>query len=187
MQKYLEKVDSFIDFIISKIPPHIRDILKKAGLAILAIVFLLALTYGIRMGVRDAIPAGIQLSGSTKDLFYLQELREANEKKQRLFEDVEVDPMSFPSRQTNFATMGKDTSDRLLGEKEEFLRDPDFLRPKSKGPVFVEEDIFTPRRFAQEQHEIREETSELLAPNKKSSLGHKSALSSQDRKMDFLE
>lgn len=186
MKEFLKKIDGFLELIISKIPPHIRDLLKKAGLALLAILFLLAVSYGIQLGFRDAIPSGMQLSGSTRELFYLDELKKANEQKQPLFEDVEVDPMVFPSRKTPFATMGKDTQDRLLGEKEEFLKDPDFLRPRQKGPMALEEDIFSPQRLPKDLGELKETEGELLPlkPRVAEAVGQNSE---KPKRLNFLE
>ncbi len=172
MNRFIRKVDELIEKLIEKIPGHIRDIIRKASYALLGIILLFAVTIGIRLGVKDAQPAGMQLSGSSRDLLYLQELREENQKRSQLFEDVETDPLQFPSRQKEaalpFAELGRDTGDRLLGERDALLENPDFLRPKEKGPAALEDEIFTPRLTPTDTREIKEsETESLLPPREK--------------------
>lgn len=139
-----------IDRLIERIPPHIRDIIQKASLAFAALVALLVIIAGMNKGLRDAKPAGFRLVEKNRDLFYLQEMREEYAKKRRLVEDVEVDPLQFPSRQkaaddTKFAAMGRDTMGHLMGEKEEMLKHEDVMRPKEKSPGYLGDSYQIPR------------------------------------------
>jgi hypothetical protein len=139
-----------IDKLIERIPPHIRDIIQKASIAFAALIALLVIISGINKGLREAQPAGYRLVERNRDLFYLQEMREEYAKKRQLVEDVEVDPMQFPSRQqaaddTRFVTMGRETMGHLMGEKDEMLRSEDALRPKEKSPGYLGDSYTIPR------------------------------------------
>ncbi|MBN8221497.1 MAG: hypothetical protein J0L53_11275 [Spirochaetes bacterium] len=139
-----------IDRAIERIPPHIRDIIQKASLAFAALCALLAIIAGINKGLQDAKPVGFKLVERNRDIFYLQEMREEYAKKRKLVEDVEVDPLDFPSRQkaqdeTKFAAMGRDTMGHLMGEKEEMLKHEDVLRPKEKSPGYLGDSYQIPR------------------------------------------
>lgn len=139
-----------IDRLIERIPPHIRDIIQKASLAFAALIALLVIISGINKGLREAKPAGYKLVERNRDLFYLQEMREEYAKKRKLVEDVEVDPLQFPSRQqaadeTKFAAMGRDTMGHLMGEKEEMLKHEDVMRPKEKSPGYLGDSYTVPR------------------------------------------
>lgn len=139
-----------IDKLIERIPPHIRDIMQKASIAFAALIALLVIISGINKGLRDAKPAGYKLVERNRDLFYLQEMREEYAKKRQLVEDVEVDPLQFPSRQqaaedTRFVTMGRETMGHLMGEKDEMLKAEDALRPKEKSPGYLGDSYTIPR------------------------------------------
>ena len=139
-----------IDRAIEKIPPHIRDIIQKASLAFAALCALLAIIAGINKGLADAKPVGFKAVQSNRDIFYLQEMREEYAKKRRLVEDVEVDPLDFPSRQkvadnTNFVPMGRDTMGHLMGEKDDMLKHEDVMRPKEKSPGYLGDSYQIPR------------------------------------------
>lgn len=150
LRRILSSIIPGIDRLIEKIPPHIRDIIQKASLAFAALVALLVIIAGINKGLRDAKPAGFKLAERNRDLFYLQEMREEYAKKRKLVEDVEVDPLQFPSRQkvedaTKFAAMGRDTMGHLMGEKDEMLKHDDALRPKEKSPGYLGDSYQIPR------------------------------------------
>lgn len=139
-----------IDRLIEKIPPHIRDIILKASLAFGALIALFVIIAGINKGLSDAKPAGFKLIENNRDLFYLQEMREEYAKKRKLVEDIEVDPLQFPSRQkaadeTEFKPMGRDTMGHLRGEKNEMLQHDDLLRPKDKSPGYLGDSYQIPR------------------------------------------
>ncbi len=139
-----------IDGLIGRIPPHIRDIIQKASLAFAALVALLVIIAGINKGLSDAKPKGFKLVEHNRDLFYLQEMREEYARKRKLVEDVEVDPLQFPSRQkaaddTKFAAMGRDTMGHLMGEKEDMLKHEDVMRPKEKSPGYLGDSYQIPR------------------------------------------
>ncbi|GAB4441068.1 MAG: hypothetical protein OHK0011_23530 [Turneriella sp.] len=139
-----------IDKLIERIPPHIRDIIQKASIAFAALIALLVIISGINKGLREAQPAGYKLVERNRDLFYLQEMREEYAKKRQLVEDVEVDPLQFPSRQqaaddTRFVTMGRETMGHLMGEKDEMLKSDDALRPKEKSPGYLGDSYPVPR------------------------------------------
>lgn len=139
-----------IDKLIERIPPHIRDIIQKASIAFAALIALLVIISGINKGLREAQPAGYRLIERNRDLFYLQEMREEYAKKRQLVEDVEVDPLQFPSRQqaaddTRFVTMGRETMGHLMGEKDEMLKAEDPLRPKEKSPGYLGDSYTIPR------------------------------------------
>lgn len=139
-----------LDKLIERIPPHIRDIIQKASIAFAALIALLVIISGINKGLREAKPAGYKLVERNRDLFYLQEMREEYAKKRQLVEDVEVDPLQFPSRQqaaddTQFVNMGRDTMGHLMGEKEEMLKTEDALRPREKSPGYLGDSSAIPR------------------------------------------
>lgn len=139
-----------IDRAIERIPPHIRDIIQKASLAFAALCALLVIIAGVNKGLQDAKPVGFKVVERNRDIFYLQEMREEYAKKRKLVEDVEVDPLDFPSRQkaeenTNFVPMGRDTMGHLMGEKEEMLKHEDAMRPKEKSPGYLGDSYQIPR------------------------------------------
>lgn len=150
LRRILGNIIPGIDRLIERIPPHIRDIIQKASLAFAALVALLVIIAGINKGLSDAKPKGFKLVEHNRDLFYLQEMREEYAKKRKLVEDVEVDPLQFPSRQkaaddTKFAAMGRDTMGHLMGEKEEMLKHEDVMRPKEKSPGYLGDSYQIPR------------------------------------------
>lgn len=150
LRRLLGNLAPSIDRMIERIPPHIRDIIQKASLAFAALLALIVIISGVNKGLREAQPTGVRLVERSRDLFYLQEMREEYAKKRKLVEDVEVDPLEFPSRQkpadeTQFAPMGRDTMGHLMGEKEEMLKQEDALRPKEKSPGYLGDSALVPR------------------------------------------
>lgn len=150
LRRILGNIIPTIDRLIERIPPHIRDIIQKAALAFAALIALLVIIAGINKGLRDAKPQGFKLVEHNRDLFYLQEMREEYAKKRKLVEDVDVDPLDFPSRQkvqeeTKFQAMGRDTMGHLMGEKEELLKHEDVMRPKEKSPGYLGDSYQVPR------------------------------------------
>jgi hypothetical protein len=150
LRRLLGNLVPSIDRLIEQIPPHIRDIIQKASLAFAALLALIVIIAGVNRGLKDAKPAGVRLVERSRDLFYLQEMREEYAKKRKLVEDVEVDPLEFPSRQTaadetKFAAMGRDTMGHLMGEKDEMLKHEDALRPKEKTPGYLGDGAVIPR------------------------------------------
>lgn len=130
--------------LIEKIPAHIRDIIQKGSLAALAFLGLVAIIVGIQMGFSDAKPSGMQLAGSDRDLFYMEQLRIENRKKLKLIEDIEVDPMIFPSnRDANFNQLGKDTYGHFIGEKDSFNlnNNEDKIRMNTKSPGLLDDEV----------------------------------------------
>ncbi len=168
LRRLLGNLAPSIDRLIEQIPPHIRDIIQKASLAFGALLALIVIVAGVNKGLREAKPAGVRLVERSRDLFYLQEMREEYAKKRKLVEDVEVDPLEFPSRQkaadeTQFAAMGRDTMGHLMGEKEEMLKHEDALRPKEKSPGYLGDGAVIPR-LTPDKKTIEEDT--LLSPDK---------------------
>lgn len=154
-----------IDRLIERIPPHIRDIIQKAALAFAALIALLVIIAGINRGLRDAKPQGFKLVEHNRDLFYLQEMREEYAKKRKLVEDVDVDPLDFPSRQkvqddTKYQAMGRDTMGHLMGEKEEMLKHEDVMRPREKSPGYLGDSYQIPR-LAPDKKAIEDEEAHL--------------------------
>ncbi|AFM13687.1 hypothetical protein [Turneriella parva] len=150
LRRLLGNLAPSIDRMIERIPPHIRDIIQKASLAFAALLALIVIISGVNKGLREAQPTGVRLVERSRDLFYLQEMREEYAKKRKLVEDVEVDPLEFPSRQkaadeTQFTPMGRDTMGHLMGEKEEMLKHEDALRPKEKSPGYLGDSALVPR------------------------------------------
>jgi hypothetical protein len=130
MNKYLQQIDK----LILKIPVQIRDLIVKVFFMILAIAALIAIIYGIRKGIENAEPGGAKLFQKNEDFFYLEKIREENRKKNKIIEDIEVYKDLFEARDERihptFKSLGKDTDDRLIGDREEFLKEPDELRRK---------------------------------------------------------
>lgn len=164
-----------IDRAIERIPPHIRDIIQKASLAFAALCALLVIIAGINKGLSEANPVGFKAVQSNRDIFYLQEMREEYAKKRKLVEDVEVDPLDFPSRQkaadnTNFVPMGRDTMGHLMGEKDDMLKHEDVMRPKEKSPGYLGDSYQIPR-VAPDKKAIEDDdahlTKEKIGSNKK--------------------
>lgn len=150
LRRLLGNLIPTLDNLIERIPPHIRDIIQKASLAFAALIALLVIISGINKGLRDAKPAGYKLVERNRDLFYLQEMREEYARKRKLVEDVDVDPMQFPSRQaqaddTKYVTMGRDTMGHLMGEKDEMLKHEDTMRPREKSPGYLGDSYTVPR------------------------------------------
>ena len=137
MDKILAKIDQYIE----KIPEHIRDIIKKGYLAFLGLGAVIAVLYGISEGEKDAKPAGMPLASEVKDLFYLDQLRHENLNRMKLVEDIEVDPMHFPSnqREIGYMPMGKDTLGHLMGEKDSVLESDEKLRLKDPSAEYLDE------------------------------------------------
>ena len=142
MNKILAKIDSLID----KIPIHIRDLIQKGFYSIVALAALIAIIVGIKKGMDNAKPGGIQLFGKNKDMFYIQRLREENSKKNKLIEDIDVYDDLFESRDERlhptFHRLGRDTDDRLIGEREEFIKN-DPLRKKQRDFLIEEKENFS--------------------------------------------
>ncbi|MDH4262023.1 MAG: hypothetical protein OEV78_03150 [Spirochaetia bacterium] len=141
----MDKILAKIDVLIDKIPIHIRDLIQKGFFSIIAIVALFAIVAGIKRGIDHAKPGGVQLFGKNKDLFYIERLREDNAKKNKLIEDIEVYEDLFESRDERlhptFQRLGKDTDDRIIGEREEFIKQ-DPLRKKNNNLMIEENDKF---------------------------------------------
>lgn len=140
MKKWIQIIDDLIE----KIPPHIRDIIHKASVALFALVVLVAVTIAVLRGLSDAKPGGMQIAEDTQDLFYLERLRDQNREKAKLLEDVPIDPSEFPSQQKQddpFVSFGLDRSQKLMGEREDFLNDGETLRKKgdSLGEPLLQE------------------------------------------------
>ncbi|MDH4199223.1 MAG: hypothetical protein OEV66_02495 [Spirochaetia bacterium] len=139
MNKILAKIDA----IIEKIPVHIRDIIQKGFLAVVAMIALVAILLGVKRGIENATPGGVQLFEKTANLFYIDKIREENKKKNRLIEDVDVYKELFESRDERihptFRKLGRDTDDRLIGESQEFIKKPDPLKRKDGEFLFENE------------------------------------------------
>lgn len=169
----MKKLLNIIDGLIEKIPPHIRDIIQKAALAVFALVALVAVSISVMRGLNDAQPGGMQVADGTQDLFYLELLREQNKDKAKLLEDVPIEPSEFPSYNANesdpFATFGADRSQNLMGEDESFLNNQDTLRKKQnvlgeplQGPLLKEsESLLLPSQVGEE---TKEKSDELIPP-----------------------
>jgi len=142
MDKILAKIDALID----KIPIHIRDLIQKGFISLVALVALVAIVTGIKKGIDNATPGGVQLFEKNKDIFYIQRLREENAKNNKLIEDIEVYEDLFESRDERlhptFQKLGRNTDDRIIGEREEFIRQ-DPLRKKDTNLLIEEDEKFT--------------------------------------------
>ncbi len=120
MGKYIQIIDNLID----KIPGHIQDLIKKGFYALVAMAALFAILLAIRKGMADAPPPGLQLSKTARDLYYLEELREENAKREQLIEDIETtysEQFEDEKDITGFVNLGRDTLGHLAGEKDEML------------------------------------------------------------------
>lgn len=122
MKEFLKKIDSFIE----KTPPHLQDLIKKSFLTLVALIGIIGVFMAIRSGTEDAIPAGMQVAADSRDLFYIRELTEENTRRRKLIEDVETDPLQFPSvresiQKEKYRQMGKERSGHLMGERDEML------------------------------------------------------------------
>ena len=171
MKKYLQKVDE----LIAKIPGHVQDLIKKGAMAFAALIAIISIALAIKAGVQDAVPAGMQVAADSRDLFYLRELREENTRRRQLVEDVETDPLQFPSvREQNirdsYRQMGKDRADHLMGEKDEMLENTENpLRPSARpfDHLPVENpgsEVFTPQVSPESGSMIRENENEQFLP-----------------------
>lgn len=184
LRRLLGNIAPTIDRLIERIPPHIRDIIQKASIAFAALIALLVIISGVNKGLREAQPAGYKLVERNRDLFYLQEMREEYAKKRQLVEDVEVDPLQFPSRQqsadeTRFVTMGRDTMGHLMGEKDEMLKSEDPLRPKEKSPGYLG-DGYTIPRLTPDKKTIEDEESLLT----KEKIGSRAKVAKEENTTD---
>lgn len=165
-----KKLLGTVDGLIDKIPPHLRDIIQKASIALGALLALFLVFWSVSKGSKDAIPSGLQIAGSNKDLFYLKELREENEKRRQLVEDVETDINQFPSRagasyEPAYKPMGKDLLDHLAGEKDEMIQPEHALRPREKAPGYATDNDFATKRVKPDTQTLGNEESDLLKPN----------------------
>ena len=143
MNEIFKKIDDFID----QIPEDIKDLIQKAAIALGAILALAGILSAIIRGIKDAEPAGFQLVEDSNDLFYLEQLREENEKKRRLIEDVEYDISVLTENKLQnkklYQPMAQGTLDHLRGErseKEEFLLPENELRTRRAAPGFLTEE-----------------------------------------------
>ena len=127
---------------IEKIPIHIRDIIQKGFLALGALVLLLGMIYGIRRGLEDAIPGGAKIHETTQDLFYTEKLRQENLKNEQLIEDIELERDEFQKMDEridpDYTQMGRDVTDRMMGEKGELLKKETPFERKKEGEMFLE-------------------------------------------------
>lgn len=158
------------DKLIEKIPPHLRDLIQKASIALAALLALFLIFWAVNKGSNDAIPGGLQLAGSNKDLFYLKELREENDKRRQLIEDVETNVDEFPSRsgmayEPAYKPMGKDLMDHLAGEKDELIEPEHALRPREKSPGYATDNDFVTKRAQPDKKILGDEETDLLRPD----------------------
>ena len=134
MNKILKKIDDFID----QIPEDIKDLIQKGAIALGAILALVGILSAVIRGIKDAEPGGFQLVEDSNDLFYLEKLREENEKRLKLIEDVEYDISVLTENELQnkklYQPMGRDTLDHLRGEKEELLLPKNELRAQRPVP-----------------------------------------------------
>jgi len=164
----VNKIFALIDKWINKIPEHVKDLIQKGSYGAFALLALLAIMYGITEGEKGAKPSGMPIAGKTNDLFYLDELKEENRKKQRLIEDVEIDPGSFSSqKKILFEKMGKETEGHLMGERDSLIEEINPMREKSESALYLNEEPLFPDNKPKESLVIQEEISEfLIAPYK---------------------
>lgn len=131
----MDKFFKIVANVLDKIPLHIRDLIQKAAMAIAAFLVLLALIYGIRRGLEDAIPGGVQLYETTEELFYIQRLRHENLKREQLIEDVEtIMPQTGQLDErihSDFQQLGRETKNRLMGESPDMLKESTPFDPKN--------------------------------------------------------
>jgi len=162
MNKILAKIDSIID----KIPIHVRDLLQKVFFAIVALAILIAIVTGVKNGIEHAAPGGVHLFDKNKDLFFIQNLREENATKNRLIEDVDVYQELFESRDERlhptFQRLGLDTDDRIIGEREEFIKKDDPLKRKDTELLIEDREGLT------EDHAAPDNIKSLLKPEQDS-------------------
>lgn len=171
MNKWLNKIDELLE----KIPVHIRDIIQKISFAVAALLLLVGVAIGITQGVNDAVPAGVPLAESNKDLFYLDELRKENAEKTALIEDVEVDPLEFKSNRgqgsPEFESMAKDTMNHLIGEKKnQEMVMPEHQLRKRNDDVFTGDNnatLWSPE-YRREDRPNLSQGNELILPEKSS-------------------
>jgi len=147
----MNKILQIIDKLISKIPSHLRDLIKKISIAVFALVTLIAVVVAINEGIHDAKPSGASLIKETNDVFYLQKLKEENSKKIKLLEDVEVDVDEFASRrnQVNETKMRYQDNSALDYYKEDpnLLEKSDSLRNDSSDAILLDDDSDLPKDY----------------------------------------
>ena len=160
MNKFLAIFDKLID----KIPVHIQDIIQKGFIAIGALALLIAMIYGIQRGFEDAIPGGAKIHETTQDLFYTEQLREENMKNTPLIEDVELDRRDFQGTDEridpDFTQMGRDVSDRMMGEKDEMLKKETPFESTNEIP-YLDSDAESPKSLPGMQPHIPSERESL--------------------------
>jgi len=132
MKKVLEIIDKLID----NIPMHIRDIIQKSMIMLVALVGLFAITIAVKKGISDAKPGGVQLFQTSRDVFYTDELTIENDNKIQLIEDVDIGDDAFikPDARVHpdFKSMGESKGNRLMGDSDTLIKRDSILRSKSE-------------------------------------------------------
>ncbi len=164
-QKIIEKIDELIE----RIPGHIRDLIQKGAFALIAMLALLTIVLGIQWGMGDAEPGGMQLAKDNRDLFYLQQIREENQRKRQLVEDVEIDPLEFPSNQQRQYREMVPEKKNLLEEDNQMLRQQESMRqPANNLPSYMTDDVIVRPKDDSNTNALLPDTrdQEMLKPNK---------------------
>lgn len=159
------------DALIEKIPPHIRDIIQKASMAMVALAALIAILMGITKGINEAKPSGFKLAKDTQELFYLEKLRNENRNKIRLKEDFdyEFDQMNNPAKMNEqYQKLSEDKLDHLPGESDDVLKKENPLKEKYSEREYLTDTPMNlpsakPLPFSEKAEDI------LPAPEKKNS------------------
>jgi len=163
----MNKILEFIDKMIEKIPVHIRDIIQKGFLALGALALLIAMIYGVRRGLEDAIPGGAKIHETTEDLFYTEKLRQENMKKQQLIEDIELERDEFQRMDNridpDYTQMGRDVTDRMMGEKGELLKKESPFE-RGEDDAFMDTTTESPKTLPGQEEQPRSQEPQLMEP-----------------------
>ena len=115
---------------------HIRDIIQKSMIMLVALVGLFAITMAVKQGIADANPGGVQLFKTSRDLFYIDELTTENENKIQLIEDIDLGNDTFmqPDERIHpdFKSMGENRENRMMGESSGLMEKENPLRSKKE-------------------------------------------------------
>ncbi|GEM_PF-2567381 len=123
-----------IDGLLKKIPPHIKDIIQKVAIAMIAFIALIAVVMGITQGANDARPGGFDLAKDIQETFYLQKIRNENRNRIALREDYNYDfdeKLDEAAIDARFQKLTEDKMDRIIGEPDDVLQKDNPLAEKA--------------------------------------------------------
>ncbi len=143
-----------IDALLQKIPPHIKDIIQKVAIAMIAFIALLAVVMGISQGTHDAKPGGFDLAKDIQETFYLEKIRNENRSRIALREDYNYDfdeKLDEAAIDARFQKLTEDKMDRIIGERDDVLQKENPLAEKADDRHYLSDSALPLPRMNREE------------------------------------